>query len=84
MALNIKDPATNALARELAAKTGESLTEAIRVAMNERLTRLRRRDSVGTRVAGLQRYIDRGRQRVTLDDRSAEEILGYDADGLPS
>ena len=84
MALNIKDPATNALARELAAKTGESLTEAIRVAMNERLTRLRRRDSVGTRVAGLQRYIDRGRQRVILDDRSAEEILGYDADGLPS
>lgn len=31
----------------------------------------------------LQRFIDRGRQRLTLDDRSVEEILGYDENGLP-
>lgn len=84
MALNIKDPATDALARELAGQTGESITEAIRVAMAERLTRLRRRASVSARSADLQRFIDRGRQRVTLDDRSADEILGYDEDGLPA
>ncbi len=84
MALNIKDPATDALARELAAQTGESITEAIRVAMSERLTRLRRQRSVVARAADLQRFIDRGRQRVRLDDRSAEEILGYDEDGLPA
>lgn len=84
MALNIKDPATDALARELAGQTGESITEAIRVAMAERLTRLRRRASVSARSADLQRFVERGRQRVTLDDRSADEILGYDEDGLPA
>ena len=84
MALNIKDPATDALARELAAATGESITEAIRVAMSERLARLRRQAGAASRTPDLQRFIDRGRARATLDDRPAEEILGYDADGLPS
>jgi antitoxin VapB len=83
MALNIKDPVTDSLARELAAQTGESITEAVRAAMAERLARLRRQASVAGRTADLQRFIDRGRQRVTLDDRSADEILGYDENGLP-
>lgn len=84
MALNIKDPVTDALARELAAQTGESITEAIRVAMSERLTRLRRRASLAARTADLQRFIERGRKRATLDDRSPDEILGYDDNGLPA
>ena len=84
MALNIKDPATDALARELAALTGESLTEAIRIAMSERVARLRRQAAVSARAADLQRFIDRGRRRATLDDRSPEEIIGYDENGLPA
>lgn len=83
MALNIKDPQTDALARELARVTGESITVAIRVAMEQRLARERRRISVATRRGALQTYIDRGRARPILDHRSADEILGYDADGLP-
>lgn len=83
MALNIKDPVTDALARELSRETGESITEALRIAIGERLTRLRRQASVGARSADLQRYVDRGRQRATLDARSADEILGYDENGLP-
>ncbi len=84
MALNIKDPATDALARELAAATGETITEAIRVAMAERLARVRRRKAAARRTNDLQRFIDRGRARPTLDPRTAEQILGYDADGLPT
>lgn len=84
MALNIKDPATDALARELSALTGESITEAIRIAMSERMTRLRRQATVAERAADLQRFIDRGRQRAILDDRSPEEIIGYDENGLPA
>ena len=42
MALNIKDQDTHALARRLAAATGESLTEAVRTAVAERLTRVER------------------------------------------
>jgi antitoxin VapB len=84
MAINIKDPATDALARELAAQTGESITEAIRTAMSERLIRLRRQAAVRSSSQDLQRYVDRGRARPTLDERSAEAILGYDENGLPT
>jgi len=43
MALNIKDPETDRLARELAAATGESITVAARRAIEERLERVRAR-----------------------------------------
>ncbi len=41
MALSIKDPEADRLARELAALTGETLTEAVVVALRERLRRTR-------------------------------------------
>jgi Rv0623-like transcription factor/Protein of unknown function (DUF2283) len=37
MALNLKDPATHDLARRLAAAAGESMAEAVRTALVERL-----------------------------------------------
>jgi antitoxin VapB len=37
MALNIKDPATEELARELAALTGEKITHAVKAALKARL-----------------------------------------------
>jgi antitoxin VapB len=84
MALNIKDPATDALARELSALTGETITDALRGALRERLAQVRRRESMRDRTSDLQRYIDRGRRRATVDDRPVDEILGYDEHGLPS
>ncbi len=83
MALNIKDPDTDRLARQLARLTGESLTTAVRTAMEERLARVQRAQGAGSRRASLQAYVDRGRVRSTLDPRTADEIVGYDADGLP-
>lgn len=84
MALNIKDPKTDQLARELAAATGETLTTAISTALRERLERLRpipptarladQLDEIGLRCARLP----------VIDDRSADEILGYDEHGLPA
>ena len=41
MSLNIKNPEVHELARKLAELTGESMTEAIRVALEERLARER-------------------------------------------
>lgn len=41
MSLNIKNPEAHALAKELAELTGESMTEAILVALRERLARER-------------------------------------------
>jgi antitoxin VapB len=43
MSLNIKDPKTHALARELSRLTGESMTRAVTVAVRERLDRERKR-----------------------------------------
>lgn len=40
MSLNIKDERTHRLARELANLTGESMTEAVTIALQERLERL--------------------------------------------
>lgn len=42
MSLNIKNPETHMLARELADLTGENVTQAVTVAVRERLERLRR------------------------------------------
>lgn len=43
MALSIKDPEADRLARELARRTGESLTEAVVRSLRERLDRQRGR-----------------------------------------
>lgn len=84
MALNIKDPETDRLARELAQATGESITEAARVAIAERLARVRARQHGPATKAKLAAIIARGRQRRALDDRTPDEIIGYDETGLPS
>ena len=44
MRLNIKNPKTDRLVRELAQLTGESLTAAVTVALAERLERVKRED----------------------------------------
>jgi antitoxin VapB len=83
MALSIKHPEADRLARELAAKTGESLTEAIINALRERL----RREQGRTRAPRLRDEIRAIRQRCAAlpvrDRRSADEILGYDSQGVP-
>lgn len=82
MALNIKDAETDRLARELAQATGESITVAARRAIEERLRRVQARSASGVE-AQVQAIVERGRERAVLDERSAEEILRYDAAGLP-
>lgn len=83
MALNIKDAATDRLARELAAATGESITEALRLAIEERLVRVRQRTRSHTEDDTLAQIVRRGRARSVVDDRSLDAILGYGSDGLP-
>ena len=84
MALSIKDPQTERLARELAGRTGESITVATRRALEERL----RRVGSDTRKAALLEDLAAIRRRRSalpvLDKRSADEIIGYDETGLPS
>jgi antitoxin VapB len=83
MALNIKNEETHRLAQELADETGETLTEAVTVAVRERLASLhrkRRRQEVVRSVQEIQEFVQR---LPDLDRRAADEILGYDDYGLP-
>lgn len=83
MAINIKDERTDALARVLAREANEPLTTATRIAIEERLLRLRALRSARNNDDDLVSIIDRGRQRPLLTDRSKGDILGYNADGIP-
>jgi antitoxin VapB len=83
MPLNIKDPNTEKVVRELAGVAGESVTTAVRRAAEERLQRIRR-DKSGRRLADELLAIGaRCSALPDLDTRSAEDILGYDEHGLP-
>ncbi len=83
MALNIRNPETERLAAELARATGETKTEAVTKALRDRLARVRR-DRSGRRLADeLEEIAKRFAALPVLDARSADEIIGYDEDGLP-
>ena len=84
MALNIKDPTADRLVRELAETTGESITTAVTVAVRERLERFGRMAPAEVRERELTRIALRAASRPVLDDRSPDEILGYDEHGLPT
>jgi antitoxin VapB len=80
MGMNIKNPETQRLARELAELTGESLTTAVTVAVRERRDRLLASDTVA-------RMLELGRdcaQRLPPELRQVSHgDLLYGPDGLP-
>jgi antitoxin VapB len=85
MALCFKDQETDSLARQVARLTGESLTEAVRGALRLRLRdeQLKRGESPWD-DAEIDAILRRFRALPLLDDRTDDEILGYDENGLPS
>ena len=89
MALNIKNAEVERLAAEVARLAGESKTESIRRALEERVARLRLRVVSRDREADVLRYLERevwplvpkrtlGRR---LTRREEDRILGYGAEG---
>ena len=84
MALNIKDAETDRLAREVAAATGESITSAVHRALQEKLDRLRRPVVDEALFDDIMRISRRSATRPIIDDRTPDEILGYDEHGLPT
>lgn len=84
MALNIKDPTTDRLVRELAETTGESITTAVTIAVRERLERVRGMAPAEVRKQAILRIAREFASLPVLDDRTPDEILGYDEDGLPT
>lgn len=83
MPLSIKNDDAERLARQVASETGESMTEAIRRALEERWQRLKtgRRSRILTaQIEDLLRRVD---ALPTLDSRPGDEILNYDEHGMP-
>ncbi len=83
MALNIKGPETDRLARQLADLTDESITDAVKAALRDRLERERRRRGKKIDWALLRQKQKEIARLPIVDDRSAHELLGYDEAGLP-
>ena len=83
MPLNIKDSESHALAKLLASLTGEPLTQAVKLAIQQRLAQAEKThgttgladklDEIALHCAGLPSH----------DRRNAEQIIGYDESGLP-
>jgi antitoxin VapB len=82
MPISIKDADTDSKIRDLATLTGESITEAVRIAIEQRLRResSRRRAGVVSRLLNLS-LVKSGKKRF---DGSANDTLGYDEFGLPT
>lgn len=91
MALTIKNADVERLAAEVARLTGETKTQAIRVALQERRSRLATGVDQEARAAEILHWLEtevwpqvpeelRGRPH---DSRADDEIVGYGPDGLP-
>ncbi|MEO8656841.1 MAG: type II toxin-antitoxin system VapB family antitoxin [Bryobacteraceae bacterium] len=80
--LNIKDPEAYRLAADLARLTGKSLTRVVVDALKTETQRtaLQPKKIDYARIRAIQ---DRVATKLTGSHRTPEEIIGYDARGLP-
>jgi antitoxin VapB len=90
MAILIKDQEANKLIQTLAARTGESITDAVKQAVRERLERLPlskfqrgplREDEIAARKRGVAKLRAKCDAMPTIDDRTPDEIIGYNEFG---
>lgn len=84
MGVTIDRPEVDRLLRELVATTGESESDAVTRALRERLKRERKKRVRPRTLA--DKLLRIGRECAALpvlDDRSAEEILDYNDNGMP-
>ena len=84
MALNIRNRTTEELAATLARLTGETKTQAVTTALRDRLERIRRRRTGKGLADELDEIALHCASLSVLDERAAEDILGYDERGLPA
>jgi len=90
MALNLKNPRVETLAAEIAEITGESKTEVIRRALEERRERLRFRIAHRDRRADLKGFLERevwpcipqGVLGTALTRGEEDALLGYGEHGV--
>jgi antitoxin VapB len=85
MPLSIKDPEADRLAREVARITGETITQAVVTSLRDRLAKEQARGrNIDAVLEEARAIADHFASLPVLDNRSADEILGYDENGLPT
>ena len=85
MALSIEAPEADRLAHDLAALTGEPIAVAVIVAMRERLAREeRKREDKEALLEDIRAICHHCASLPVLDNRTEDEIMGWDENGLPS
>lgn len=87
MALHITDPKTDKLARRVAKRAGETITDAIHTSLAERLDRLESRDKKAedAKVKALLAIAAQSSPALRAQKKTARELIDelYDDDGLP-
>jgi antitoxin VapB len=81
MGMNIKNATVERLAKELASETGETMTSAIQVALEERLAKIRRERDVAEKIRRIDEILD-ALPPVPPGVTSDHSDL-YDEQGLP-
>ena len=84
MALNIRNRQAENLAEALVRLTGETKTQAVTRALQDRLERIRRHRSGRSLADELDDLALHCASLPVLDGGNPEEILGYDESGLPA
>ena len=84
MPLNIKDDDTHSLAKRLAHLTGESLSKAVKRAIQDRLAQVERSRAGGRIADELDHIALHCASLPRRDRRSADQVIGYDERGLPT
>jgi antitoxin VapB len=82
MSLNIKDPEAHKLAQEISKTTGETMTEAVTIALRERIARLRRARKADATAAELLAIGKRCAEQLKQQPLDHGSLL-YDEKGLP-
>lgn len=82
MSMNIKDPEAHKLAQRLAEETGETMTEAVTVALKERFARVRRAKRYKATAEELRSIGQRFRNHLKGPVEDHGTFL-YDEKGLP-
>lgn len=85
MALNIKNPETERLVRELSRRRKQGITEVLTEVLRKEVERERRKPSRQDDEAfkrGIDEIVARVKRLPVLDDRTDDEILGYNEQGL--
>ena len=84
MPLNIKDAETHTLAKRLASLTGESLTTAVKHAIQAKLAQVEKVQGGPSLADELDHIALHCANLPRRDNRSADQIIGYDETGLPA